>query len=298
MLFDDGCVHIHKEVLMGSRIKNIKLAVLLLFTVGFAVVFSNSSVFPTQAAINGAQAGLTGAPGENTCTSCHDAQTNTGAFNVIAPASYIPGQTYTIQVQHTTTDTSRAVWGFELVPLTVANAMAGSVANLTTATRIRVANSKSYVTHTSTSHASGQTLGTSWSFSWTAPSTDIGNVTLYAAGLQADDSGDDSGDQTYVRSVVIPPVTTAALVEISGRVLTPEGRGLTSARVTITDPNGVRRTTVTTRFGSFRFVDVEAGTSYIIDVSARRYHFDSRVVQVMDNMTDVDFIGQFWNIRQ
>lgn len=288
----------HQEVFMGSTIKNIKLGVLALFTLGFAVLFFNSTFFKAEASINGAPAARTGAPGEQTCTDCHNAGTNTGVFNVVAPSGYVPGQTYTIQVQHATTDTTRRSWGFELIPLTSGNAMAGTVANLNTNTRVRVSGVKSYVTQTSAGTFSGQTLSAGWSFSWTAPATNVGNVTLYAAGLQADDSGDESGDQTYVRSVIIPPVTTASLVEISGRVLTPEGRGLTNARVTITGPNGVRLTTFTTRFGSFRLVDVEVGSSYVIDVSSRRYHFDSRVVQVMDNMTDINFIGQYWNIRQ
>ncbi|MBP7416689.1 MAG: carboxypeptidase regulatory-like domain-containing protein [Pyrinomonadaceae bacterium] len=284
---------------MGSTIKNIKLGVFTLFTIGFAVVFTNSTFFKAEASINGAPSAHTGAPGESTCTVCHNAGTNTGVFNVVAPSGYVPGQTYTIQVQHTTNDTSRAAWGFELIPLTSANAMAGTVANLNTNTRVRVSGAKSYVTHTTAGTFAGQTLSANWSFRWTAPATNIGNVTFYATGLQADNDGNDgSGDQTYVRSVVIPPITTASLVEISGRVLTPEGRGLTNARVTITGPNGVRLTTLTTRFGSFRLVDVEVGASYVIDVSSRRYHFDSRVVQVMDNMTDIDFIGQYWNVRQ
>ncbi len=283
---------------MGSRIKNIKLGVLTLFTIGFAVVFTNSAFFQAEASIGGAPAAYTGAPGELTCTDCHNAGTNTGVFNVVAPSGYVPGQTYTIQVQHTTTDTSRAAWGFELIPLTSGNAMAGTVANLNTNTRVRVSGAKSYVTHTSAGTFAGQTLSANWSFRWTAPATNIGNVTFYAAGLQADNDGNDgSGDQTYVRSVVVPPVTTATVVSISGRVTTPEGRGLRNALVVLTDENGATQNVITTAYGYYRFVEVPSGSSYVVNVRSRRYVFYAQVVQAFDNLTDVDFVGHIQMVK-
>ncbi len=86
------------------------------------------------------------------------------------------------------------------------------------------------------------------------------------------------------------PNTTG--VEVSGRVLTPDERGLRNARVTITDQNGVTRTVTTSSFGFYSFEDVEAGQSYFIGVSSRRYRFASRVVNVSDTLADVDFVGQ------
>ncbi len=276
---------------MVSKIKNIKLAVLTLFILGFAVAVANSTFYRAEASTGGAPAARTGAPGEQTCTSCHNAGTNTGVFSIAAPSGYVPGQTYTIQVQHATTDASRGAWGFELIPLTSGNAMAGSVANLNTNTRIRVSGAKSYVEQTSAGAFLGQTLSANWSFSWTAPATNVGNVTFYAAGLQGDNSGDESGDQTYVRSVVIPPVTTAALVAISGRVMTPEGRGLRNALVVLTDENGATQTAVTTAYGYYRFTEVPSGSTYVVNVRSRRYVFYAQVVQAIDNLTDIDFVG-------
>jgi hypothetical protein len=84
---------------------------------------------------------------------------------------------------------------------------------------------------------------------------------------------------------------TAAGVEVSGRVLTPDGRGLRNATVTMTDANGVVRTTTTSTFGYYRFDNVAVGETYVMGVSSRNYRFTPRVVQVVDNMTDVDFIG-------
>jgi len=85
---------------------------------------------------------------------------------------------------------------------------------------------------------------------------------------------------------------TAAGVTVAGRVLTPEGRGLRNARVFITDASGATRFAVTTSFGYYRFDDVEIGSSYVVGVQARRYRFESRLLQVFDSVVDVDFVGQ------
>ena len=85
--------------------------------------------------------------------------------------------------------------------------------------------------------------------------------------------------------------TTAAGVTISGRVLNASGQGVRGATVTMTDPNGTRRTFVTGSFGFYRFEDVTGGQSYVIAVRSSRYRFNSRVVNVTDSMTEVDFVG-------
>ena len=198
---------------MQFKLRYVKVAVIAAFGI-FALIFilaSGSSNITTHASVGGAPTGRTGAPGESTCTSCHSQNTGAGQFNIIAPSSYVPGQTYTIQVQHATADTSRLVWGFELIPVTGGNAMAGTLVNTSANTRIRVSGTKSYATQTTAGSFPGQSLSAGWSFDWTAPATDVGNVTLYAAGLQGDNSADESGDQTYTRSVVITPSVAAVI---------------------------------------------------------------------------------------
>ena len=85
--------------------------------------------------------------------------------------------------------------------------------------------------------------------------------------------------------------STPAGVQVSGRVLTPDGRGLRNATVSITDSNGGTRTTVTSSFGFYSFEDVQVGGTYIITVSSRRYRFTPRVLQVLGPLGDVDFVG-------
>lgn len=84
---------------------------------------------------------------------------------------------------------------------------------------------------------------------------------------------------------------TAAGVEMSGRVMTPDGRGLRNATVVMVDSQGITRTATTSTFGYYRFDDVEVGSSYVVSVESRRYRFAPRLVQVFDTLTDVDFIG-------
>ncbi len=80
-------------------------------------------------------------------------------------------------------------------------------------------------------------------------------------------------------------------VSVSGRVMTPDGRGLRSATVSITDSNNVKRTTTTSSFGFYSFDAVQTGQTYTIAVSSRSYRFASRVVSVAGNLTDIDFVG-------
>ena len=85
--------------------------------------------------------------------------------------------------------------------------------------------------------------------------------------------------------------TTAAPVSISGRVTTPSGTGLRNATVVLTDAQGERLTTTTNSFGLYSFENVPSGASYVLGVSSRQYRFQSRVIQAVDNLENVDFTG-------
>jgi len=88
-------------------------------------------------------------------------------------------------------------------------------------------------------------------------------------------------------------LATASGVTVSGRVLaTADGRGLTNGHVTIADENGHTRTVLTGRNGTYRFDDVEAGHTYVISVSARRFNYAPRILQIVDSVADVDFYPQ------
>lgn len=86
-------------------------------------------------------------------------------------------------------------------------------------------------------------------------------------------------------------VVTAAHVDLSGRILTPNGNGLRNARVVLTDEAGVSRTVITGPFGYYIFPDLEVGHTYIVGVVSKLYGFDSRSVSLTGSLTDLDFVG-------
>ena len=82
------------------------------------------------------------------------------------------------------------------------------------------------------------------------------------------------------------------LFRSSGRVMDPNGYGVGMARVSITRPNGEVVTGFSNGFGYFTIAGVEAGESCVISVSARRWTFDSQVLQVTDNVDDLSIFAR------
>ena len=87
-------------------------------------------------------------------------------------------------------------------------------------------------------------------------------------------------------------VPTAAMASISGRVTTADGRGLALAKIVCVDLNGNTRTALTNGFGYYRLSDIPSGESYILSVEKKGYAFAPRVVNVVDEVVDVDFIPE------
>ncbi len=107
-------------------------------------------------------------------------------------------------------------------------------------------------------------------------------------GVSADTNGlilSNTYDQTGIITV---PATAGA--SISGRVMTPDGRGIRNATVTIVDRSGIARTVTTSSFGYYTFDDVAAG-AYTVAAVSRQYRFATRTIEVGDNLADVNFVG-------
>lgn len=84
-----------------------------------------------------------------------------------------------------------------------------------------------------------------------------------------------------------PCVSTAAPVEISGRVLTAAGRAIRSAAVILTGSDGKSRVAFTNTFGYFRFSDVPSGAGYTVTVSARGYTFSPQFIDVTESISGI-----------
>ena len=187
----------------------LKIVCVTIFITLIATLLLTSDRLDSVSAFStGPPAGVTGAPGELTCSSCHTGPANTGQFTIEAPATYAPGQTLSITVRHTNSNTDRKIWGFQLTALTSTNVKAGALENPGTLSLLNndgPGNSRQYIQHNLQSNFSGQTGGASWTFGWTAPATDVGPVTLYAAGNQGNNNGVNTGDQIYTATVTINP---------------------------------------------------------------------------------------------
>lgn len=139
--------------------------------------------------------GATGSPGDvanapmgasGNCLMCHS---NSGNYNtsveiIVTPTptnGYTLGQTYSLTVNQTST--GAAEHGFQI---TAENAVASKVGTfaVTDAIHTQVQSANHYVTHTK---AGDDEI--SWSFTWTAPQTDEGDVTFYAATIAGNPNG-------------------------------------------------------------------------------------------------------------
>jgi len=125
------------------------------------------------------------------------------------------------------------------------------------------------------------------------PSSANGQLVRMKWRVVTDNNTNAAGDAGARIDTIINTACTAtsAGVELSGRVTTPDGRGLRNAIVSVTDSAGRVRTVTTGSFGYYRLDNLNAGATYIVSVGSRRYRFSARVVQTLDILTDVDFIA-------
>jgi hypothetical protein len=87
---------------------------------------------------------------------------------------------------------------------------------------------------------------------------------------------------------------TAALVSVSGQITVWNGKttaAVSGATVYLTDSNGNMISARTNPFGYYFFPEVLAGESYVAGVRYKRYQFESRLVTVEDEMTDLNFVA-------
>jgi hypothetical protein len=92
-------------------------------------------------------------------------------------------------------------------------------------------------------------------------------------------------------TVLLRECPLAANVEIAGRVVNSSGQGVRGAWVSLTDSSGNVRSVRTGSFGYYRFNEVPSGATYVVAVASKRYEFAPRVVQVVDSVSDLDFIA-------
>lgn len=80
-------------------------------------------------------------------------------------------------------------------------------------------------------------------------------------------------------------------VEVSGRIVSRDGRGVRSASVTITDPLGATRSVVSSSFGYYRFDGLAVGETYTISIASKRHTFTARTLRLAESLADVNLVG-------
>ncbi|MBC7901072.1 MAG: carboxypeptidase regulatory-like domain-containing protein [Saprospiraceae bacterium] len=88
-----------------------------------------------------------------------------------------------------------------------------------------------------------------------------------------------------------PPSPTAAVVSVSGRVTTANGRGIKNARLTLFDSSGLSHSVLSGSFGYYSFAGIDAGQTVIVNVVTKRYEFlePSRIVNLTASIGGLDF---------
>lgn len=150
------------------------------------------NLFPT-----GVTGSYAGAPTDNNCTNCHSGSTQSGssvnsvvfASGMTPVTSYVPGQTYNVALTMTPNPSKK---GFQAVAMNSSNQVVGTFATVTMG---GASVSSNRATHTGSSNTSANMA---WAWSWTAPSTDEGDVTFYVATMSANNNGGTSGDVVYL----------------------------------------------------------------------------------------------------
>jgi CSLREA domain-containing protein len=135
-----------------------------------------------------------------------------------------------------------------------------------------------------------------------SPAIDRGiNALATAAGLTTDQrgfarivDGDLNGTAIVdIGSFEFAAAPTAATAVVGGRAMSLRKRGISNARITLTDASGNIRMVMTNSFGYYRFEDVEAGSTYIITATAKNFTFpeQSQVLYVTGDTDSIDFLG-------
>jgi hypothetical protein len=86
---------------------------------------------------------------------------------------------------------------------------------------------------------------------------------------------------------------TAAHVNLSGRVVTDDHKGIANASVTVQNlSTGLVRSTLTNHFGYYRLEELDIGP-YLVRVQHRNYQFNvsEMTVNMLDDLENADFIG-------
>jgi hypothetical protein len=150
--------------------------------------------------------GITGK--STTGCSCHGPASAATTITLSgAPASYTPGNTYTI-----TATVNNAIKAAAGIDLTVSHGILGG-------TPIGAIITGLEMNHTTPNTMSGGMA--SWTFNWTAPAAGTGTTSIYVAGNAVDMNGNPNGDQYNIDSLFVTETTSTSTLSCSASIINP-----------------------------------------------------------------------------
>lgn len=151
----------------------------------------------------------TGAPGEDDCSTCHgNLNTGSGSIAFTSPDGYTASATYDFSLVVGQSGQKR--WGFQLTALDASDEPAGdfTISDFARIQETQGSSGRFYLTHTPFGTDAGTlNMCTGWSFKWTAPSSNVGDITFHIACIAANNDDDTEGDFTYTTTKVLSPAT-------------------------------------------------------------------------------------------
>ncbi len=91
-------------------------------------------------------------------------------------------------------------------------------------------------------------------------------------------------------AVETPLAPTAAAITISGRVTDGGSRGLSRVSITLTNNKGEVKMAMTNNFGNFRFTDVSAGKTIVMQAAHKKYKFAPQIFTPTDNLSGISLV--------
>lgn len=185
---------------------NFKKILIITSVVTFPILFGQFTYKKSA----GAHPGSTGAPGDNTCakSGCHvgfpvtvnDTTVNQLIFSQ-PDSTYLPGQTYTITVRTSNPGIQR--FGFEFQAITDATSLEAGTVVVTDVLRTHEvthmvgSDFRTSVTHNTASTPELAPGFNEWTFDWTAPSSNVGDIVFYYATNSTNNNNASSGDKIF-----------------------------------------------------------------------------------------------------
>ena len=180
----------------------------------------------------GPPAGYSNAPSESNCTTCHSGSLVTSGTNYnnislsgnFTGSGYIPDSTYTIELEYS--QTGKTKFGYQLTCLTSANAMAGSFAVISGNSKSSIISgsfgggTRSYMRQTSAGTAATSGAQT-WSFNWTAPSSNVGPIKFYTVVNSTNSSNTNASDVIIAKEFSFSPSTLLPVASASASNANP-----------------------------------------------------------------------------